>query len=96
VVYDITNADSFAKAKSWVKELQRQGNPAMIMALAGNKADLTELRAVQTDGAKARAPRAPARLSHFGSPKHSLLGWLAADAFRVPGQHPGQLCAHLW
>ena len=56
MVYDITNADSFAKAKSWVKELQRQGNPAMIMALAGNKADLTELRAVQTDEAKARAP----------------------------------------
>lgn len=54
VVYDISNADSFAKAKSWVKELQRQGNPAMIMALAGNKADLTELRAVQADDAKAR------------------------------------------
>ena len=53
VVYDISNADSFAKAKSWVKELQRQGNPAMIMALAGNKADLTELRAVQADEAKA-------------------------------------------
>ena len=56
VVYDISNADSFAKAKSWVKELPRQGNPAMIMALAGNKADLTELRAVQTEEAKARAP----------------------------------------
>lgn len=53
MVYDISNADSFAKAKSWVKELQRQGNPAMIMALAGNKADLTELRAVQADEAKA-------------------------------------------
>lgn len=61
VVYDITNADSFAKAKSWVKELLRQGNPAMIMALAGNKADLTELRAVQMDEAKARTPHAHQR-----------------------------------
>jgi Ras-related protein Rab-5C len=46
VVFDITNAESFVKAKSWVKELQRQGNPNMIMALAGNKADLSEARQV--------------------------------------------------
>ena len=46
VVFDITNAESFAKAKNWVKELQRQGNPNMIMALAGNKADLAAQRAV--------------------------------------------------
>lgn len=35
IVYDITSADSLVRAKSWVKELQRQGNPNMIMALAG-------------------------------------------------------------
>lgn len=35
IVYDITNPDSFNRAKSWVRELQRQGNPNMIMALAG-------------------------------------------------------------
>ena len=52
VVFDITNADSFTKAKNWVKELQRQGNPAMIMALAGNKADLAGQRAVTTEDAK--------------------------------------------
>lgn len=52
VVFDITNADSFAKAKSWVKELQRMGNPNMIMSLAGNKADLVEQRAVTTEDAK--------------------------------------------
>mmetsp|Transcript_7725 Transcript_7725/g.14174 ORF Transcript_7725/g.14174 Transcript_7725/m.14174 type:complete len:195 (-) Transcript_7725:103-687(-) len=39
VVYDITNADSYAGAKSWVKELQRRGDPKVIIALAGNKAD---------------------------------------------------------
>jgi len=26
VVYDITNADTFERAKNWVKELQRQVN----------------------------------------------------------------------
>lgn len=52
VVFDITNAESFAKAKNWVKELQRQGNPNMIMALAGNKADLAAQRAVTTEDAK--------------------------------------------
>jgi small GTP-binding protein len=40
VVYDITDPDSFAGAKSWVKELQRRGDPNVIIALAGNKADL--------------------------------------------------------
>jgi len=52
VVFDITNAESFAKAKNWVKELQRQGNPNMIMALAGNKADLAAQRSVTAEEAK--------------------------------------------
>jgi GTPase SAR1 family protein len=37
VVYDITNKDSFNGAKSWVKELQRRGDPNVVIALAGNK-----------------------------------------------------------
>jgi small GTP-binding protein len=40
VVYDITSQESFVRARSWVKELQRQGNPNIVIALAGNKADL--------------------------------------------------------
>ncbi|KAK0520399.1 Vacuolar protein sorting-associated protein 21, partial [Tilletia horrida] len=31
---------SFEKAKSWVKELQRQANPNIVIALVGNKIDL--------------------------------------------------------
>lgn len=46
IVYDITHADSFVKAQNWVKELQRQGSPNMVMVLAGNKADLAENRQV--------------------------------------------------
>ncbi|KAK7518939.1 ras family-domain-containing protein [Phyllosticta citricarpa] len=40
VVYDITQASSLDKAKAWVKELQRQANENIIIALAGNKLDL--------------------------------------------------------
>ncbi|KAM6498246.1 GTP-binding protein ypt5 [Amanita muscaria] len=42
VVYDITKAASLQKAKSWVKELQRQANPKIVIALAGNKVDLVQ------------------------------------------------------
>uniref|UniRef100_A0A8C1WTC5 small monomeric GTPase n=1 Tax=Cyprinus carpio TaxID=7962 RepID=A0A8C1WTC5_CYPCA len=46
VVYDITNEESFARAKNWVKELQRQASPNIVIALAGNKADLANKRAL--------------------------------------------------
>lgn len=42
VVYDITKAASLEKAKAWVKELQRQANPNIVIALVGNKLDLVE------------------------------------------------------
>ena len=34
VVYDITNPDSFAGAKSWVKELQRRRDPKSNVVIA--------------------------------------------------------------
>ncbi|WFD03543.1 Vacuolar protein sorting-associated protein 21 [Malassezia obtusa] len=40
VVYDVTKAASFEKAKLWVKELQRQASPQIVIALVGNKLDL--------------------------------------------------------
>ncbi|KAJ2040005.1 Vacuolar protein sorting-associated protein 21 [Coemansia sp. S3946] len=40
VVYDITRASSLDRAKSWIKELQRQANPNIVIALVGNKLDL--------------------------------------------------------
>lgn len=51
VVYDVTNKDSFTGAKSWVKELQRRGDPNVVIALAGNKADLESRRKVEFDEA---------------------------------------------
>lgn len=38
--------ESFARAKNWVKELQRQASPNIVIALSGNKADLANKRAV--------------------------------------------------
>merc|ERR1712146_282886 len=49
VVYDITNRDTFQRAKAWVKELQRQGNPNIVIALAGNKSDLNSKRKVEPE-----------------------------------------------
>lgn len=62
IVYDITSPESFTRAKAWVRELQRQGNPDMIMALAGGGAGLLREQA-PPHGAHARA-----RLSRCARP----------------------------
>ncbi|KAK6944985.1 Small GTPase [Dillenia turbinata] len=49
VVYDITSMDSFIRAKKWVGELQRQGNPNLLMVLVANKADLETKRKVENE-----------------------------------------------
>lgn len=53
---------SLDKAKQWVKELQRQANENIIIALAGNKLDLVashpDKRAIQTADAEAYAREA--------------------------------------
>ncbi|KAI5102881.1 RAB5A, member RAS oncogene family, a, partial [Silurus meridionalis] len=46
IVYDITNTDTFVRAKNWVNELQKQASPSIVIALSGNKADLANKRAV--------------------------------------------------
>ena len=43
------------KAKSWVKELQKQANPNIVIALVGNKLDLSASREIETEQAKAYA-----------------------------------------
>ncbi|GAB2292233.1 Complex III subunit 3 [Dionaea muscipula] len=49
IVYDITSMESFEKAKTWVQELQRQGNPNMFTVLVANKADLDTMRKVDNE-----------------------------------------------
>nr|XP_014340024.1 PREDICTED: ras-related protein Rab-5B isoform X1 [Latimeria chalumnae] len=55
VVYDIANQETFARAKTWVKELQRQASPNIVIALAGNKADLANKRMVEYEEAQTYA-----------------------------------------
>ncbi|CAG5095038.1 Similar to RAB5B: Ras-related protein Rab-5B (Gallus gallus) [Cotesia congregata] len=55
VVYDIQNQDTFVRATTWVKELQRQASPSIVIALAGNKADLANKRMVDFEEAQAYA-----------------------------------------
>ncbi|KZV29385.1 RAB isoform 1 [Dorcoceras hygrometricum] len=55
IVYDITNQTSFDRAKKWVQELQAQGNPNMVMALAGNKSDMLDARQVAAEEAQSYA-----------------------------------------
>ena len=40
---------SYTRAQTWVSELQKQEGPGIVIALAGNKADLSDLRAVDAD-----------------------------------------------
>lgn len=58
VVYDITQTASLEKAKTWIKELQRQADPNIVIALAGNKCDLDSRRAVPREEAEAYAEEA--------------------------------------
>lgn len=52
VVYDITDAESFNGAKTWIEELQRQGSADIVIALAGNKVDLDTKREVYASDAE--------------------------------------------
>ncbi|UJR09313.1 hypothetical protein I4U23_013556 [Adineta vaga] len=40
VVYDITNMESFRRAKMWVNELRAANGPDMVIGFVGNKLDL--------------------------------------------------------
>jgi Ras-related protein Rab-5C len=52
VVYDITQASSLDKARTWIRELQRQADPSIVIALCGNKLDLDARRQVSQEEAK--------------------------------------------
>lgn len=55
VVYDITNSDSYENVSKWLKEMKDNADSNMVIALVGNKSDLSHLRAVPTDEAKSFA-----------------------------------------
>lgn len=50
VVFDVLSRESFEGAKSWVRELQRRGDPNVVIALAGNKVRRHPLRSLSDKG----------------------------------------------
>jgi small GTP-binding protein len=52
VVYDITRADTFKTLRSWVDELRAQGPKDIAIAVAGNKADMSDAREIDTKTGK--------------------------------------------
>lgn len=53
VVFDVTDANSFAKAKQWVSELRQAQGRECVCVVAGNKCDLQALRVVPAEAAMA-------------------------------------------
>lgn len=52
VVYDITQPASLEKARTWIRELQRQADPSIVITLCGNKLDLSARRQVTQEEAQ--------------------------------------------
>lgn len=44
IVYDITKLSSFNTLKNWIDELRANGPKDIVIAIAGNKADLEDQR----------------------------------------------------
>ena len=47
LVYDITKLSSFSTLKNWIDELRANGPKDIVIAIAGNKADLEDQRVRQ-------------------------------------------------
>ena len=89
VVYDITQSTSLEKAKSWIRELQRQADPNIVIALCGNKLDLAARRQVSQEEAKKYAEEEGLMWGETSA----KTGEGVSDIFTSIGA--SHLCAHL-
>ena len=55
VVYDLTSTESYRQALDWVRELRRNAELSLVVALVGNKKDLQQSRTVETIEAETAA-----------------------------------------
>ena len=51
-MFDVTDTDSFQKAKTWVKELKRMLTTPFCLTIVGNKIDMDRNRSIHTQEAK--------------------------------------------
>lgn len=79
VVYDVTKPSSLTKAKHWVAELQRQASPGIVIALVGNKLDLTN------DGGDASASAADQSEESAGIDGNEAAGEEGAEQGAISG-----------
>ena len=91
VVYDITQASSLEKAQNWIRELQRQADPSIVIALCGNKADLAVRRQVTQEEAQKYAQEEGLMWSETSA----KTGEGVADIFTAIGMYRKTLCARL-
>ncbi|XP_011403875.1 PREDICTED: ras-related protein Rab-21-like [Amphimedon queenslandica] len=63
VVYDITDEDSFTKAKNWVRELRKMLGDSCVLVIVGNKSDLEKNKVIQEKDAQEYAASVGAK--HF-------------------------------
>mmetsp|Transcript_6043 Transcript_6043/g.17073 ORF Transcript_6043/g.17073 Transcript_6043/m.17073 type:complete len:198 (+) Transcript_6043:1-594(+) len=91
VVYDITSPESFQRCQSWVRELQQQDNPGLVLAVAGNKADLEAQRQVSVDEGKAFAAQNGCLFLETSAKASTNVTELFLEiASRIPGQGAAQ------
>ena len=57
VVFDLTIYETFKRAQQWIKELNENASPDIVIALVGNKLDLDDNRQVPTDEAQSYADK---------------------------------------
>lgn len=77
LVYDITDEGSFKRVRDWVAELKKMLGEDIVIAIAGNKADMEKSRAVKADEV-AKYVATIGATHHLTSAK---LGTGIADAF---------------
>eukprot|EP00897_Mesotaenium_endlicherianum_P011024 jgi/Mesen1/9950/ME000071S09367 len=65
LVYDITDAATFERVKSWVKELHKMAPPSISLVIAANKSDLERQRRVSTEESQSYADAIGA--AHFAT-----------------------------
>ena len=57
IVFDLTNQGSFESVIDWINECKSNGNPEVVLVLAGNKKDLEAKRTVPRDLAESFAKK---------------------------------------